>query len=137
MTASAPRSDAALSLALHLAARRVEEASRPVVDALGIGYEGYLVLARLWTVDGTEEGQMGPVLGLLPVAVSEHVGALVARGYVERVSRFCGPVQLWLTDEGHRARAVTARALDHRSALDDADLADTCHLLDALVQTLA
>lgn len=126
------RSDAALSLALYRTAQRVEAASAPVIAALGLEYEAYLVLAQLWAVDGAEERGLGASLGTPQSSESTCVDSLVARGYAERQD-----TRVWLTDNGHRARAVASHALDRDIVLDDAPLAHTRHLLDQLAETLA
>ena len=132
-----PRSDAALSLALHRAAQRVRDASRPVVHALGLEYEDYLALASLWSADGAEESRLAATLGVSEASVRRSLAALVARGYAEREAALgCAP-RVWLTDDGHRARAVSSHALDTGVSLDEGALADTRFLLDELIRTLA
>ncbi|HIG75564.1 MAG TPA: hypothetical protein EYQ24_13600 [Bacteroidetes bacterium] len=126
------RSDAALSLALYRAARRVEAASAPVLAALGLEYEAYLVLAQLWAADGATEGRLGATLGISSASERSRVNSLVAHSYAERQG-----ARIWLTDDGHRARAVASRALDRDVVLDDVPLAHTRHLLDQLAETLA
>ena len=137
MPAFVPRSDAALSLSLYRAAYHVRAASLPVVQALGVGYETYVVLAQLWGADGAQEGAIATVLGLSPEALARRVDELVERGYAEREARPQGATEVWLTDAGHRARALTTRALDECALLDDSDLADTRYFLDVLTRILA
>lgn len=130
---TASRSDAALSLALHRAARRVEAASAPLVHALGLEYEAYLVLAQLWSTDGSRAQDLADALGMDPDATHRHVSDLVTRGYAEHEA---GGTRVWLTDDGHRARAASSHALDYCTALDDRYLADTRLRLDQLATTL-
>ena len=134
---TARRSDAALSLALHRAQQRVRDASRPVVHALGLEYEDYLVLASLWSADGAEVPRLAATLGVPEASASRSIAVLIARGYVEREETLGAPPRLWLTDDGHRARAVSSHALDTGASLDDGALADTRFLLNQLIRTLA
>ncbi|MEL6615780.1 MAG: MarR family winged helix-turn-helix transcriptional regulator [Bacteroidota bacterium] len=119
---------AATHLALQLAARRAERASRPLAEALGISYDAYLMLSWLWAADGADERKMVHALQ----ADTDVVGALVAKGYVERSEGSPETRCIWLTAAGRAARYQTA-AYAHRGDFDaHAAVPATHYLLDVL-----
>ena len=126
------RSDALLSLALEVAARRVQRASEPVAEALGVSYEAYLVLAWLWEADGSAEVEIAR--SLHPGATTARVDELVRCGYAERAQE--DRSRVWLTDKGHRAHAAGVGGLDLQ-AMGRLKSADTRYLLDVLARSAA
>jgi DNA-binding MarR family transcriptional regulator len=127
------RSDALLSLALEVAARRVRLASRSVADALGVGYEAYLVLAWLWAADGSDEAEISRAFtpGIATLAVDE----LVRCGYAERAPGADGGVRVWLTSDGHRSSAAGIDGLDDY-AMGGLGASDTRYLLDVISRSV-
>ena len=75
---------------------------RPLLDALGLTYPQYLVLAALWEADGQTVGQIGERLFLESSTLSPVLKRLEAAGHVERRRAQADErvVQVFLTAQG-------------------------------------
>ena len=102
--------DEQLCFSLYGASMAVGRAYKPLLDALGITYPQYLVLASLWEEDGRSIGAIADRLSLEPSTVTPLVKRLAAAGLVLRTrnQRDERQVLVRLTDEGRSMQARTA-----------------------------
>lgn len=114
-----------LCFALYSAAHAMQQAYKPLLDALGITYPQYLVLSALWAQDGVTVGEIGQQVQLESNTLTPLLKRLEAQGLVGRARDRADErlVRITLTPEGRalrdRATALPRCILD-RSGLSPA-----------------
>lgn len=108
--ADAPPLDEHLCFALYGASMAVGRLYKPMLDAMGLTYPQYLVLAALWETDAQTIGALAGRLGLESSTVTPPVQRLEAAGFVERRrgTQDERQVQVSLTPAGRDLQARSA-----------------------------
>jgi len=98
--------DNQLCFAVHAAARAINAAYRPLLEALGITYPQYLVLLVLWEEDGARVSHLGDRLYLDSATLTPLLKRLEKRGLVERRRSALDEriVQIFLTTRGKKLK---------------------------------
>jgi len=98
--------DNQLCFAVHAAARAINAAYRPLLEALGITYPQYLVLLILWEEDGVRVSHIGDRLYLDSATLTPLLKRLEKRGLVERRRSASDErmVQIFLTTSGKKLK---------------------------------
>lgn len=101
--------DSQLCFALYSASMAVTRAYKPMLDALGITYPQFLVLAALWEDDGATIGGIAARLDLEPSTITPLVKRLEQAGFVDRQRNPADErqVHVRLTPEGWAMREKT------------------------------
>ena len=98
-----------ICFALYSATHSMQQAYKPLLDALGLTYPQYLVLTALWAEDGQTVGALGRQVQLESNTLTPLLKRLEGMGYVTRTRAKEDERQviIHLTDQG---RAMQARA---------------------------
>ncbi|WP_172328618.1 MarR family winged helix-turn-helix transcriptional regulator [Mangrovicoccus sp. HB161399] len=131
-----------LCFALYSAAQAMQQAYRPLLDALGLTYPQYIVLSALWAAeDPPRVSDIGREVGLESSTLTPLLKRLEAAGLVarQRDARDERQVRIRLTEAG---RALQARAahvpgcIFEKTGLDEAALVALRDEVAALGQRL-
>lgn len=108
--ADAPPLDEHLCFALYGASMAVGRLYKPMLDAMGLTYPQYLVLAALWETDAQTIGALAARLGLESSTVTPLVQRLETAGFVarRRGTQDERQVQVSLTPAGRDLQARSA-----------------------------
>jgi len=106
MTEQGPDLNDFLCFAVYSAGNAFNKVYRPMLDALGLTYAQYLVLAALWEKDGLTVGQIGERLFLESSTLSPLLKRLEAAGHVRRQRDPADErvVHVHLTEQGRTLR---------------------------------
>ena len=131
-----------LCFALYATSIAITRTYKPMLDAMGLTYPQYLVLAVLGEDDGATIGTIAGRLTLKPSTVTPPVQRLEHAGLVRRQRSTADErqVQVWLTPPG-RTRLIEAdclgTALIERSGLTPHALEKLSRQVQKLQKTLA
>lgn len=118
-----------LCFTLYRTSMAINRTFKPLLDALGLTYPQYLVLAVLEEADGATIGGIAARLALEPSTVTPAVKRMEAAGFVTRQRDAADErqVRVWLTPQGRAAlerSGCLAMALQEGSGLQDEELQD-------------
>lgn len=99
-----------LCFALYSAAHAMQQAYKPLLDALGITYPQYLVLSALWQGDAITVGEIGRQVQLESNTLTPLLKRLEAQGLLKRGRDGADErqVRVTLTEDGHALRHKAA-----------------------------
>lgn len=100
------RLDNQLCFAVNAAARAIQAAYQPLLEALAVTYPQYLVLLTLWEEDGARVSRIGERLYLDSATLTPLLKRLEKRGLVERRRSTSDErvVEIFLTTAGKRLK---------------------------------
>ena len=100
-----------LCFAVYSTGNAFNRVYRPLLDALGLTYAQYLVLAALWKVDGLTVGQIGERLFLESSTLSPLLKRLESAGHLRRQRDPADErvVHVTLTEQGQALRQKAER----------------------------
>jgi len=108
------RLDNQLCFAVHAAARAMNSAYQPLLEALGITYPQYVVMMILWEEDGARVSHIGERLFLDSATLTPLLKRLEKRGFVERRRSEVDErvVEIFLTTSGKRLKKKALHVAD-------------------------